>query len=455
MRFTFNLKWLFAFIMIAFGVAYLLTGGFEIVAAGTHVQSMLSSIHFDMNHLGLIALGPVATLRETNQKAFEKIVKGAPEHKGMLENMKRRFGIDLNDTKKFPIAEAGFNWMRAKQNIQESSRLREADTESIFTQFLRAGVNVLATNKYISQDETYSDWVRVVPSKRAFELYAPYHGVGFPRQVGPTQIYPETAAAALDLQLKNYKFGDIYSVQKELIEDDQTGQFSRGAEMLGSYLKTLTEVWVYGKLASVANMQYADLVIPTSETKPSDEANYPYTTSAAPFKGGGYNRPTSFTIVTKDALQNARNALVNQKNLLGLKMGLNPDTLILGNSQIFDARVLLTSTWYPVGSGAAGVTGNSLAENPIKNLYSIVESRFVAKNDGTFNGDSKAWYVLDKNFPAFVLQLRNGPEVVQEAPNAGESFNRDILRWRADVRLNADFIDPRGIWQGNNGSVTS
>lgn len=395
------------------------------------------------------------SLREANQKITEKICKNSDELKLNAQSLKARWGVDVLSEKDFPVASGSFSWKKLMEKIATHPKFREADTASVFTQFLRAGVNVLATNAYISADDTYSDWVRVVNSKRAFELYAPFQGVGFPRQVGPVEVFPEVRAAALDLQLANYKFGSIYSVQKELLDDDQTGQFQQGAGQLGTYLKGLTEVWVYGKLASVASMQYADLTIPTSETKPSDEANYPYTLASAPFVGGGYNRPTSFTIVTKAALQAGFVALRNQKNLQGLKMGLNPNRLICGENSRFDSATLLNSTFYPVGSGSAGATGNSFALNPIKGLYDMTVSRFVAKNDGTFNGDSYAWYLTDDKFPGFVLQLREGPAVMQEAVNAGESFNRDIYRFRGSVRLNADFLDPRGFWLGNNGSVTS
>lgn len=50
---------------------------------------------------------------------------------------------------------------------------------------------------------------------------------------------------------------------------------------------------------------------------------------------------------------------------------------------------------------------------------------------------------------------RESASVMQEAPNAGESFNRDIIRFRLVMRGNGDFIDPRFAWQGNDGSVTS
>ncbi len=72
---------------------------------------------------------------------------------------------------------------------------------------------------------------------------------------------------------------------------------------------------------------------------------------------------------------------------------------------------------------------------------------------GSVNSDSKAWYITDSTKPWFVLQMREAASVSQENPLAGESFDRDILRWKMRVRLNADFIDPRFAWQGSDGTT--
>jgi hypothetical protein len=216
----------------------------------------------------------------------------------------------------------------------------------------------------------------------------------------------------------------------------------------------VAEVYCYGKLASVSGMQYSNLTVPTSETKPSTETNYPFTTSAAPFVGGGYNRPTSFAALAQDKIQDGIIALMNQLNLLGLKMLIKPDTIIIGPRYRFDLSVLMNSAYYPSGAAAAGNVGGAFAINPIFNaLAKPVISRFMFDQNGSVNANSKAWYITDSSKPWFVLQMREAANVTQENPQAGESFDRDILRWKMRVRLNADFIDPRFVWQGNNGSV--
>ena len=387
-------------------------------------------------------------LRERNEKIINRVLTEGKEIKSFRENFKRVHGIDPLDQEKLPVMQEGFSFAK----LQEKLSLKEADAASSFVQFLRAGVQSITNSMYSATPTTYEDWVTVIQSNKDTELYAPNHGVSFPRQVGPNEFYPEVGVAALDLELQNRKFGDIYALQYELAEDDQTGSFQRQAGLMGEYMKVLVEVWVMGKLASVANAQYIDVKIPVSETKPSNETTYPWSTALV---GGGANRPATYTILTQPGVQAGFIGLMNQKNLQGIKMMVNPNRLIIGPSQTFDASVLLNSAYYPSGAAAAGAVGGAFSINPIKGIADLTVSRFMFKNDGTVAGDSKAWYLVDDSKPWFVVQMREAMTVIQEVPNSGSSFEQDVVRFKARSRFNADFIDPRFGWQGNNGSVTS
>ncbi len=406
-------------------------------------------------------------LRERNKKVIESRLFKGPEFSKMRESVKRHHKIDLLDNKKFPLflesdgkvtdqINPDFSWRKVWDKLE----MREADVSSSFVQFLRMGVNVIALRGYAATDTTYEEWAKVVPSKQDTEPYAPNHGVAFPRQLGEYELYPEVGGAALNLSLKNLKYGNMYVVSKELLMNDQTGQTQENASLLGGYLKMLTEVLCYGKLASVSGMSYGGYQVPVSETHPSNEANWPWTDSGAPFIGGGFNKPArNFGLPSVETFDFARQTLINQLNLQGLKMGIMPNTLIFGSKLSFDMATLLNSEWYPqTPSSSPGVVGGAFSRNPIviKTLIkNAVESPFVFKNDGTVTGDSTAWYMTDNTKPAFVQQLREAVAVEQEAPNAGVSFDRDVYRFKANMFGNADFIDPRFFFQGNDGSVTS
>jgi hypothetical protein len=366
------------------------------------------------------------------------------------EAMKRKWGLDIEDRKKFPVHKPNFDWNKLHDKLQE------ADSETGFTQFLRAGVQTVAMDAFETVETSFEDWVTVVNSNRSEELYAPNHGIAFPREVGERMRYPEVGAAALDIKLKNRKYGSMYPVTWELLEDDQTGTFQRQSAQLGEYLKLVTEVLVMGKLASLASLTYQDMSIPTSETQPSYESNYPWTLSSAPFRGGGFNKATPVAM-TLASIQAGIKALMNQWNLQGIKMQVKPNRLVIGPQLAFDAAVL--SSYYPSGAQAAGVTGGAFAINPIgpegsfKTIANMTVSRYMVKSDGTWNGDSTAWYLVDDKKPGFIVQYREPVTVVQEAPNAGQSFELDVVRFKARTRQNADFIDPRYLYQGNDGSV--
>lgn len=392
----------------------------------------------------------MSILKERNKKVTKRILEGSPDMKNLRESMKKNHKVDIQDAEAFPVMKEGFSW----KALREKLSLKEADASSSFQQFLRAGIQTITNAMYEATEVTYEDWVTVVSSDKDTELYAPNHGVSFPRQVGPSEIYPEVGAAALSIQLKNYKYGAVYALEKELLDDDQTGSFQRQAGMLGEYMRILAEVLCYGKLASVANMQYIQYKIPVSETSPavpSTESAYPWSISLV---GGGRNRPDSYAVLTQSSLQNGFIGLMNQKNLQGIKMMVKPNRLITGPAENFDSAVLLNSSFYPTGA-TAGAVGGSFSINPIKGLADITVSRFMFKNDGTVNGDSKAWYLVDDTRPWFVLQQRESATVEMENPSSGTSFNMDIMRYKARSRMNADFIDPRFAWQGNDGSVTS
>lgn len=383
-------------------------------------------------------------LRERNEKVIKRALETSEEYKALRESMKRNHGVDITDATKFPVMQEGFSWKK----LREKLALKEADSSSAFTQFLRAGIQNITNSMYESTPTTYEDWVTVVQSSKDTELYAPNHGVAFPRSVAPSTKYPEVSAAALDIQLKNIKFGAIYALEHELLEDDQTGSFQRQAGMLGEYMKILTEVLVMGKLASVSGMQYINYSVPVSETKPSNESSYPWSTALS---GGGANKSTAGALIQAN-IQSGIIALKQQKNLQGIIMGVDPKRLLIGTHYAFDAAVLAHSAYYPSGAAAAGQVGGAFSENQLKGIFNITTSRYMFDNLGAI-GTSKAWYLLDDSKPWFVLQLREAISVQQENPAAGVSFDLDHIRFKARSRMNADHLDPRFAWQGSDGSV--
>ena|SRR6185437_2423419 len=406
---------------------------------------------------GLVAQGQSNPKRERNAKIIKHGLLNNEDTLAFRKRMKKAYGMDplteaeKGEAGKFPVRESNWNWKKFRNSLD--SQLKEADTTGAFTQFLRAGIQSITVGMYESTKTSFEDWVTVVASKMAEEPYAPNQGVAFPSQVGEKTPYPEVAAAALDLKIKNYKYGSMYNVTKELLEDDQTGEFQRQSAMLGEYLKILTEVLVMGKLNSVAGQNYAGFYPPISETKPSTESTYPW---ARGLVGGANTKPSSYGALNQANIQAGIIALMQQLNLQGLIMNVEPDALLISPYYTFDLAVLLHSAYYPSGAAAAGSTGGAFAINPIQGIAKPIVSRYMFDNSGKIVGDataSKAWYLIDSKKPWFVLQQRVPIAVEQENPLSGESFDRDVYRFKGYARQNADFIDPRFAWQGSDGSV--
>lgn len=388
-------------------------------------------------------------LREANAKAIKKALTDGVDVRKFREGFKKAQGFDALDEKALPVKEAGFSWEKVAGKLNVN--LREAEQSTGFVQVLRAGVLQVANAAYETVETSYEDWVTVVNSNKNEELYAPLQGVNFPREVAKSGLYPEVNTAGLDIKLANKKYGSMFAIEKELLEDDQTGQFQRQASLMGEYLKILTEVLVYAKLASpTGGVQYINLQVPASETQPSYETAYPWSTA---LRGGGATKPASYGAFNQANIQSGIIALMGQKNLLGLLMQVNPKRIVVSPKFRFDAAVLLHSSYYPSGAAAAGQTGGAFAINPIQSVADLTISRYIPNDAGVVDPASKRWFLLDDGKPFFVLQLREAISLVPEAANSGQSFERDVFRFKASMRGNCDFIDPRFAWQGSDGSV--
>ncbi len=120
---------------------------------------------------------------------------------------------------------------------------------------------------------------------------------------------------------------------------------------------------------------------------------------------------------------------------------------------MFDIATILNSEWYPAGAQAAGVTGGAFSRNQLKGILDPLNVRYMPNNSGAISGLAETWFLVDAAKPAFVYQMREGISVIAEAPNSGAGFTNQIQRFRAHMRGNADFIDPRFMWLGDDGSV--
>jgi hypothetical protein len=102
---------------------------------------------------------------------------------------------------------------------------------------------------------------------------------------------------------------------------------------------------------------------------------------------------------------------------------------------------LMNSTIMAV-TAASAVAG---LVNPLAGRYTVYSSPFI---------EPKAWLLGDFK-RGFVFQRRDPLEIIQENPNSGMGFEQEIYAFRARERFEADWIEPRVAWLGDDGSVTT
>lgn len=405
-------------------------------------------------------MGMRKSLRERNIKRQNNWAVNNPDTKKFRESLRTKLirssggKMDFDpvtDVNAFPAMKETFSWQKFREAL--NSKLREADSGSMYPLMLVAGILQNVIGMYTLAKPSYMDWVTVISTKLIDTPYAPLHGISFPREVGEQAPYPVSKTAALSGKFHARKYGTMLEVTEELLEDDQTGQFQMLSGQLGEYLQLLTEVLVYGRLASVGGMQYAGFQPGKSETQPSGETNWPWTLQTSPFIGGGYNKAASFGAPTVANIETGMIAMKQQKNLLGIAIPVNPKRIITSPKYMFDVAVVLNSAYYPAVGGTAGTTGTTFAINPLKGMADLTVTPFLFDNSGAAVNNSTAWFLVDDSKPFFQLVQKEPVSVVQEAPNSGQGFDRDVVRFKASTRQIADFVDSRFAWQGNDGSV--
>lgn len=309
-------------------------------------------------------------------------------------------------------------------------KLREAVAESSFPTLLRAGVQNFLFDGYEQVAVIYPDLVRVINSDKFEELYAPLYGAELPKQVNRSQRFEGSRLQGLDKRLVNIKFGRMLEVERELVDDDQTGQIIQKASTMGERMRYVEEQSVMNAIV-----------------------NATYNTTIGNLNSGGGR-------ISQVGIEKATVALHEMRDPLGQLIMVQPDTILVSPSDEFEGAKLLQSALQPSVPGAAGQTANTatsgltgwtMTMNPLQGLFALKVSRFLPSEFSTvkgLDGVHGACFLLQSK-KSLVFQDRDPLEVQQEATNSGESFARDQYRWRVRRRFNTAVIESRYLYRVN------
>jgi len=335
------------------------------------------------------------------------------------------------------------SFKRLRESVyNQAARLREANAESAFGQLLRAGIQTYAINSYNTVPVIYPDLVTEVSSRRFQEFYAPLFRPNLPKRVDRGQEFQDNPVVGLDRHLTNQKFGMIESFERELFDDDQTGQIKNRASQMGENFKIMEEIYVIGKALGSGFTVQGVTVDP--DVTAGDTVASGGTGTGSYNTNPKANRPTTFVRLSQANLETADIALMNITDPLGNKFLVSPNSLVVSPIDKFVGAKLLNSTLQPsVPAASTDSTGYVNTVNPLQGLYKLLVSRFMT---------SKAWLLGDPK-KCLVFQRRDPLEILQENPASGQSFSMEVYRFKSRSRFEVGMIDSRFMWLGDDGTV--
>lgn len=381
--------------------------------------------------------GQKIPLMEQNEKVMKQFQVSETEKS--IKETAARYGIqDYKNVLSF--SRPDFSAKKFREGAYAvAMKTREAQAELAFGQLLRAGVQNTFNDIYQAVEVTYTAAVREAASNKRQEFYSPLERVGFPKRVEKGDSFPETNFKGLDIELINIKYGMQVAFERELMDDDQTGQIASRASQMGENARIHEEAYVWGRMVNDTTATLDGEAIPMSNTYAT-----PYSTTGLHGAGKGINALADGRL-SQSQIQAGWILAKKMLDQSGRPIVVMPKILAVSPQDIFFAEVLLNSAQTPsmVSTQTAdiGKTGSIMGINPIKNLVGVVSSRFIRDYGALLIDSGKG----------FVFQRRDPQEVVQENPQSGPAYSQEVYRYKVRSRWEADFIDPKFIINLNPG----
>jgi len=329
------------------------------------------------------------------------------------------------DPSKIDFKAESFSFKRLREAAYRYAELRETNAESTFAFLLRSAVQEFANDMYQNLPVVWPNLVSEVNSKRRSELYGGLYRPNIPKQVDAGEKFQDTTFKGYEREIVNYKFGFIETFERELFDDDQTGQVRSRASNLGEGFRVLEEVYVISRLFGAARTE--------------EGIDVPASTLANVFTVAKGNRPAAFVRFSGTALEVAHVAFRGIRDPVGRRFLVVPKMLLVSPVDEMEAYRQINSPW--MANLATSATAAMI--NPLQGRYTVYSSPYVP---------TYAWLLGD--FPrGFVFQRRDPLEIIQENAASGNSFIQEVYAFRARERFEADWVESRFAYEGNDGSV--
>ena len=348
----------------------------------------------------------------------------------LRESFKREHGYDPDDVMQHATA-PGFSFKKVRESIRKQV-LREAVAESMFAYLTRYGVQKILMDQYDLVETIYDDIALTNPSKGFEEWYAPVHRYDIPLAVERGEPAPEGRINGLSVAIRNQRYARAFVIERELIEDDQTGQIIRRAQEMGDGMKYAEEL----ACLNAFFMGGTNAAVASGQTPPANVAGAP-------------GNPIAASALTQPALEAAWTALTLVLDLEGNFMLVKPDALVVGTQDQITAEKLLTSTFQPsFPTGTAGSVGYFQTRNVLEGKFTVYPSAFVQKIRAANSGAGYPWALLQRK-KSLVFQPRTPVQVEQEASNSSVSLLQYQSRYVLQRRFGVGLVDGRFVFFAN------
>lgn len=295
-----------------------------------------------------------------------------------------------------------------------------------FPDLLRQGMIFDAFTGYAETPVTYPQFARVVDSSKQQEEYLKDAALGLMPVVKEGEAYPEAAVETGDsVTIKNYKRGYIISVTEEMQKFDQVGKVRDLAELQGRSARLTEEMAVMDVLTTTTNYTR------TSTAGDNDETAV----------GSGANQQT--LTFSPTGLITAFNVLQTMKDRkTGVKLGVRPNVLIVSPKLRWAAMQLIKSKMAVRAYGAAETYGTG-EENQ---FFDIVDTVIVSP----YFGNGYEWALLERGRAITFQRVEPFTILRERADGGGESFTRDLIRYRAKTWFGVGMRDDRFAFFSNS-----
>ena len=317
------------------------------------------------------------------------------------------------------------NLREALCDLEEGGHLKEAGAESTYGALLRLGVTNIIANAFKLVPLVWDKVVMTTTSNGLYGVYGSTFRPGLPKLVGAGQEFPETSVDPMGDILPNQKWGVTLAFQNEALEDDQTGELAIKSSEVGENMAIWQELSFAAYLSDTA-LTEADLTItPGTYTDPDG------TTGVYATTGNRKNAPSAIGTINQNTLRVARATLKKMRQPNGMKVLVNPNTLVYHPDDEQTVEMILKSPNWNFASntndtaGTSTVMGAPGGMNPLQGKYTPVECRYL-----TTNGTNGAWFLGQSKSRSLLFQNRDGLQTLQESPASGKSFDMDLSRWR-------------------------